>query len=84
MIREGDPAGTKITDVRYFGGGEVFLTGVGSGDFELQANGTIVTRGVVRDDQAGDIELTLVGIEVSGLEVLVTTAVVLVKVKATG
>ena len=84
MIQEGDPAGTRITDVLYMGGGDVVLTGVGSEDFELLANGTIVTGGVVRGDQAGDIELTVVAIEISGVEVLVTTAFVLVKVKAAG
>lgn len=84
MIQEGDPAGTKIADVQYSGNGTVHLTGVGSGDFELQANGTILTRDTVRSDQAGDIELTVVAIQVVGLNVLVNTAYVLVRVKATG
>lgn len=84
VIQEGDPAGTKIADVQYNGSGTVHLTGIGSGDFELEANGTIVTLGVVRSDQAGDIELSVVAIKTVELEVLVTTAFVMVKVKATG
>lgn len=83
MVQEGDPEGTRIADVQYSGSGTVHLTGVGSGDFEL-TNGTIVTAGVVRGDQAGDIELTVVASEVVGLEVLVTRVYVLVRVKATG
>lgn len=84
MIQEGDPAGTRVADVQYSGSGTVYLVGVGSGDYELQANGTIVTRETVQSDQAGDIELTVVATEVVGLEVLVNTAYVLVRVKATG
>ena len=84
VIQEGDPAGTRVADVQYSGSGTVYLVGVGSGDYELQANGTIVTRETVRSDQAGDIELTVVATEVVGLEVLVNTAYVLVRVKATG
>lgn len=84
VIQEGDPAGTKIADVQYNGSGSVHLTGIGSGDFELQANGTVVTRGVVRGNQAGDIVLSVVATRIVGFEVLVTTAFVLVKVKATG
>ena len=84
VIQEGDPAGTKIADVQYSGSGTVYLIGVGSGDFELQANGTIVTQATVRSDQADDIELTVVATELVGVDVLVKTAYVLVRVKATG
>ena len=82
MVQEGDPAGTKIVDVQYRGSGTVHLTLFGSEDFELLANGTIVTAGVVRGDQAGDLELTVLA--VVELEELVTRVYVLVRVKATG
>ena len=82
-MQEGDPEGTRIADVQYSGSGTVDLTGVGSGDFEL-TNGTIVTAGVVRDDQAGDIELTVVASEVVDQEIMLTRVYVLVRVKATG